>query len=110
MNRRRRILAAFAAGMVFFWLALVSTGAGHGSYWGVVLFYPAQFLAWAVLLTDAGKAWSENVQLVVLAGMCLPWFPLIVTLFTSPKRGVRKLGLVLLFLHGLAAAGLLILG
>lgn len=110
MDRRRWILATIAAGIVFFWLALHSTGAGHGSYWAAVLFYPLQFLAAAVLLSEVGRSWSELLQLVVLAAMCLPWFPVLVTLLTSPRRGARNTGKLLLIVHGLGAAGLLLFG
>lgn len=110
MNRRRWVMFAFAAGVICFWLALAGMGGKEGAFLGVVVFYPAQFLTWALFLNELGKAWSENMRLVFFAAVCLPWYPLLATLFTSEKQGVRNLGRFLLLIHGLAAAGLLILG
>ena len=42
--------------------------------------------------------------------MCLPWFPLLVTVLSSQEKGFRTLGLLLLIVHGLVAPGLLLLG
>ena len=39
-RRQWKVLAALAVGIVLFVLALFSTGAGHGSYWAIILFYP----------------------------------------------------------------------
>ena len=104
VSGRRRlwyVLAALGVGIVLFWMALVSTGAGHGSYWAVFVFYPLQFFA-AVMLYDAfGGPGSDGLFVAIAAVFSLPWYPLIVFLFTSRSQTARFTAIGLLILQAI---------
>ena len=98
-SRRWRTLAAWPLGIVLFVLALFSTGAGHGSYWAVIAFYPLQFLVAASLEPTLNHLWPDTALVVVAAALSLPWYPLLVSLFTSRSEVRRRLAVLLVLLQ-----------
>jgi len=103
MSRRGKVVAAIVVGIILYVEALYSTGAGHGSYIGVILFYPMQFV-----LAGWCKGLSDGMAILLCTVLSLPWYPVLVFLLTSKERAARVWAILLLVLQVIATVGLML--
>lgn len=83
---------------VFITVAMISTGAGHGSYTSMLIFYPAPSLIF-FLQSESNGTWLirvlDNFLVAIAVGAAIVQFPLygFLVSYSRLKRGVIFLGL-----------------